>query len=465
MKNVRPFSKGQSLKRGDCIEVTISALDEDGYGIGATSEAQVRIRGALPGERVRALIEHVGKHRITATINDLLQPAASRIVSPCAKAMECESCPLIAMDYQAQLVWKEQLVSNHVHRYRRLAAAAVLPVIPSPRTLGYRNSAKLVVGGKYAAPVIGLYKRDSHDILALTDCPLHHPLINRIVAATREGIIKGKVPVFNPRSQQGLLRYLVIRIAERENRAMVVLVTARRSYNEMHHLATFIRKTVPEVVVVAQNVNPSSGNVILGNQDYFLTKDTSLRAMIDDVTFLVSPRSFFQINSGSAAIIYNLVRTKSGLNGSGTLLDLYCGTGAISLFLSKLATSAIGIEVNDAAIEDARLNAKINQARNCLFTAGDVAKEIQAVVASGIDLDLVVLNPPRKGCEEQVLQQIGRLRPKRIVYVSCSPATLARDLDQLDELGFTTESVQPVDMFPQTLHIESVAVLNRRQER
>lgn len=460
--NKIPASKKKKplLEKNEVIELDVSALDEEGYGIGILTNFQIRISGALPGERVRAKVTHSGQHRVTASRISLVTPSPSRVSSPCPISVKCSGCPLIEMSYPAQLAWKESQLTNHVKQYQALINTPILPVVPSPQKLGYRNSAKLVVGGKFTAPLIGIYKRESHEILDIGDCGLHNPLINRIVSVVRKGIVKGRVPVYNPKSQQGLLRYLLIRVAEHENRAMVVLVTSRRSFNEIHHLAAFIRKEVPEIDVVAQNVNNSTGNVILGNIDYPITKAISLQATVDDIRFLVSPRSFFQVNSGSAALIYNLIRKFSGLYGTGNVLDLYSGTGAISLFLKDQATSVYGIEVVDAAVEDARRNAKLNRAVNCTFESGDVEQELKAVIDDCVTIDLAVLNPPRKGCDESVLQQLAKLKPRRIIYVSCSPQSLSRDLNYLYQLDYHAEFIQPVDMFPQTTHIESVAVLN-----
>jgi 23S rRNA (uracil1939-C5)-methyltransferase len=461
----RPNAKQarKALPKGSTLELQVSALDEDGYGIGIADTCQVRVSGALPGERVVARVDHAGQHRVVATMVKILTPSAVRRPSPCNHTPGCDGCPLITMDYVAQLEWKRGLVENHVHRYAPLARTEIRPVIPSPRQTHYRNSAKLVIAGKFADPVIGIYRRESHDILDISDCTLHHPLINKIAAVVKRGIVKGKVPVFSPRSEQGLLRYLVVRVAEVENRAMVVLVTAQRSYNELHHLAEFIKKEVPEVAVVVQNVNPSLGNVILGNRDFPHTKQTSLEASISGIKFLVSPRSFFQVNSGSAGIIYELVRKFAALTGRESVLDLYCGIGAISLFLAGGAREVLGIEVVDAAVEDARLNARINRARNCEFEAGDVVEQLSWLVESGRHAELVVLNPPRKGCEEKVLQQVVSLAAPRIIYVSCSPQSLARDLVILHNAGYQTEFVQPVDMFPQTTHVESIAVLKHHK--
>lgn len=463
MKEAKKPNMKPGLLKGQTVELTVSALDEDGSAIGIADTCQIRVRGALPGERIVAKVDHAGQHRVVARLVKILEPAGDRRRATCKHLPACDGCPLIELDYAAQLRWKESRVNNHIRRFPALNLAEVLPVIASPKPLHYRNSAKLVIGGRYSAPIIGIYRRESHTILDISDCPLHHPLINRIVAVVKQGIIKGKIPIYHPRSAQGLLRYLVVRVAEAENRAMVVLVTARRSYNELHHLAAFIKKEVPEVSVIVQNVNSSTGNVILGNQDFFHTRQTSLETSLDRIKFLISPRSFFQVNSGSAATIYGLVRKFAALSGREAVLDLYCGIGAISLFLASRARSVLGIEVVDAAVVDATLNARINRAGNCSFDAGDVVEQLKWIVEQQEPVDLVVLNPPRKGCEETVLRQVVSLRAPRIIYVSCSPDTLARDLVTLHTAGYVTALIQPVDMFPQTTHVESVAVLNLQQ--
>lgn len=450
------------LKKGDKIEISISALDDNGCGIGVLESSQARVTGALPGERVLARITYVSQHRVTAERIRIIEPSPQRAQSPCSHIKDCDGCPLIEMNYPAQLEWKGIHVSNHIRQHNSLKDVTIYPVTPSPLQLHYRSSAKLVISGKFASPQIGIYRRDSHEINDISSCPLHHPLINRIAAVVKKGITKGKIPIYNPKTEQGLLRYLVIRVAEAENRAMVVLVTSKRSYNELHHLSALISKEIPEVKVIAQNVNSSPGNAIFGNRDYFQTKQTSLETTINSIRFLVSPRSFFQINSGSAGIIYNLVKEWSGLTKSSNVLDLYCGIGAISLFLAPIAGHILGIEVVEAAVEDAEKNAKLNRAVNCEFVTGDVVEELRSVINSGTRIDLVLLNPPRKGCEQRVLQQVADTSTPKIIYVSCSPSSLGRDLVILESLGYSCKTVQPVDMFPQTTHVESVVLLERR---
>ncbi|HET6420137.1 MAG TPA: 23S rRNA (uracil(1939)-C(5))-methyltransferase RlmD [Geobacteraceae bacterium] len=452
-----PFGAGQT------IECSISGLDHEGYGLSVVDGVPLRIRGALPDELVRARINYVGRRETFAEAVKVLRRSPVRLVKPvCDKWTTCDGCPFVLMGYQAQLNWKRVLVESFINSYKSLRTVTVHPVIPSDKPLGYRNSAKLVAGGKFADPIIGMYRSNTHQVTDASDCPLHHPLINRVVQVVKEGIRKGKVPVYSQRTGSGILRYLVVRVSESAGAAMVVFVTARRSFNEIHHLSKYLQSRVPEVTVVAQNVNSSAGNVILGQHDYFVTKEQSLCDTVGNIRFHISPRSFFQINNGGARSIYEKVLDWSALTGGETVVDVYCGVGGISLYLARGAKEVIGYESVDDAVADAEKNARLNGIGNCRFEAGDAAELLHGLREEGGKADLVVLNPPRKGCEEKVLKNAAALGPRKIIYVSCSPETLARDLDILAGLGYGTLEIQPVDMFPQTPHVENVALLSRK---
>jgi 23S rRNA (uracil1939-C5)-methyltransferase len=390
-----------------------------------------------------------------------IKPSENRELAPaCHMGKCCDGCGLMQMRYPAQLEWKKGLVTREMSRYAALSEVKIFDPLASPKQLNYRNSAKLVVAGKNIDPVIGIYRRNTHDVLEIGDCPLHHPLINKVVKAAKAGIKKGKVPIYNPKSEMGLLRYLVVRVAEPGDKVMVVFVTSEQSFNEMHHLAKFIQQAVPEVTVVAQNINNSTGNVIFGQKERFITKQQSLVASLGKRRFSLSPHSFFQVNSGAAQLIYEKVRELAALKGTERVLDVYCGIGGISLFLADKAREVVGIEFVESAVADATQNAAINGVKNCHFEAGDAAHLIEEIGEDG-GADLIVLNPPRKGCDEKVLKSVAGIEPKRIIYVSCSPETLARDLDILSRLGYRTLEVHPVDMFPQTIHVEDVALLEK----
>ncbi|MBT1070373.1 23S rRNA (uracil(1939)-C(5))-methyltransferase RlmD [Pelotalea chapellei] len=459
-KQSAPTSReeGPTLARKSILDVEISGLDEEGYGISCSETHALRIAGGMPGDKVRVGIDHVAQRIAFGHIKKILEVSPVRSKRPpCTKNALCLGCPLISMKYRFQTEWKQNHIALQLRQYRELEGITLHPLLSPLRLIHYRTTARLVIAGKHSEPYIGIFRRSSHDVFDLTDCPIHHPLVNRVVEVVRKGITKLKVPVYNPRSKMGLLRYLVVRVSEHENKAMVVFVTAERSFNEIHHLGKFVRAELPEVEVVAQNVNSSEGNVIMGPTDHFLTPKHHLTERIGNVALMISPRSFFQVNRDGARLIYDKVREWSCLTGRETVLDLYCGIGGIALSLASDAAKVIGIEVVDAAVADAQKNARLNGISNCTFEAGDAGDLLEDIASDGEDVDVVVLNPPRKGCDELVLRRVTALKPGILIYVSCSPQTLARDISLLKILGYTCKELQPVDMFPQTMHVETVA--------
>ncbi|MEI7817037.1 MAG: 23S rRNA (uracil(1939)-C(5))-methyltransferase RlmD [Desulfuromonadales bacterium] len=458
---VKPFVP---LTRKNVLELRIASLDEDGYGTARSEDGMtLRVSGALPGDVVLAGIDHVAGGTAFCHVKKLLQPSPLRSNNPpCRESADCFGCPLISMKYSEQKNWKRGMILAEIAKYPELSVTTVHPLLSPDNLIHYRTTAKLTVAGKFTEPFIGIYRRASHDVYDLEQCPIHHPLIDKVVEAVRRGIKKGKVQVYNPQSKMGLLRYLVVRVSTYEKKAMVVFVTSKRSFNEIHHLGRFVQEQVPEVEIVVQNVNATEGNVIMGQKDFFLTKKLHLTERIGDVSFRVSPRSFFQVNNSGANLIYSKVREWAGLNGSETILDLYCGIGGISLFLAEGARNVIGVEVVEEAVADATMNARINGIKNCQFEAGDVADLLDEMIGDNLSVDVAVLNPPRKGCDQNVLERVSALGPKSIIYVSCSPQSLARDLDILHKLGYLCSEIQPVDMFPQTVHVENVARLVKK---
>lgn len=451
---------GTKLHSGKILEVSIASTTNEGFGTTQYEGNRLLVAGGIPGEQLLVKVTYVGRRESFANTIRCIKPSADREPSPaCHMGKCCDGCGLMQMRYPAQLTWKRSMVTREVRNYPSLGEVKVFDTIASPKQHNYRNSAKLVVAGKHTEPVIGIYRRNTHEVLEILDCPLHHPLINKVVKATKAGIKKGKVPIYNPKSEMGLLRYLVVRVAEPGDQVMVVFVTSEQGYNEMHHLAKFVQNAVPEVTVVAQNINNSTGNVIFGHKERFITKKQTLHAKLGDKTFSLSPHSFFQVNGGAARIIYEKVRELAALTGKERVIDVYCGIGGISLFLADRAEEVVGIEFVETAVADATQNAVLNGIKNCSFEAGDAAHLIEEIGEGGADL--IVLNPPRKGCDEKVLKSVAGIKPARIIYVSCSPETLARDLDILSRLGYRTLEVHPVDMFPQTIHVEDVALLER----
>jgi len=448
------------LRFGAALELTIDHLDSDGIGIAHRDGRQILIPGTVPQDRCLARITHFGKTVVFADLVRLIEPSPLRLQRcPCADAALCLGCPLIPLRYGEQLRWKQQQVQTAFDAYPSLKGMVVPRLLTPERQLHYRTTAKLAIAGTHVDPYIGIYRRSSHDVVDLEDCPLHHPLINEVIKTVSKGISKLKVPVYQDKNKTGILRYLAVRVSESSGQIMVTFVTARRAFNEIHHLARFLQEQIPQVVVVCQNVNSSEGNVIFGAHDHFLTKQQTIQDRIGQVELLISPRSFLQTQNDGARLLYETASEWAGLDGTQELLDLYCGIGGIALTLAPKAKRVLGIELNKEAVADARRNARLNNARNCHFEAGDALELLDDLIEDERQFDCVILNPPRKGCERDVLNKVAELAPKLIVYVSCSPETLTRDLDILSSKGYQCQKVQPVEMFPQTPHVENVALL------
>ncbi len=454
--------KQKSTNAKEIIKVTIEELDHDGVGQARHAGKPVSIPGAYPKETVLAEIEHLGQHRIMAHLQKVLRRIPQRrATSPCKCDKDCLGCPLINMSDQGQLAFKRQRIIDALND-NGLDDLQVEETLAAEPTLGYRTSCKLVVARGRNSVDIGLYRRGSHHVVGIEDCPLHHPLINRIVKVVADEIGKLQIPVYNPNHQRGLLRYLLIRVSPHSGKAMVTFVSREQDLRFLPKLGKWLQRNVPEVVAVHQNINSSSGNVVIGGDTIKLHGQPDLFDRVGDIRLRISPTSFFQVNHQQAARIYQMIRDWANLDGSQSALDLYCGVGGISLHLAKDAGQVFGIEVVEEAVRNARANAELNELTNCVFRAGDAAEELEKLAGELPRLALACLNPPRKGCDKDVLLALGELQPDQIIYMSCEPTSLARDLALLTTQGYQVDRIQPVDMFPQTAHVETLVQLRRR---
>lgn len=456
-----PSKPGRPSKRPPqpTVEAEIEQLNDDGIGVARHQGKELLVAGALKGEKVAVTFEHEGQRRVIGRLRKVLAASPDRISSRCKQASSCQGCSLVHMEMQAQLYFKQDRVRHALDRYDSLKKVPAHPVCRAPHPFGYRTNAKLVMGKERGRVKIGLYRRGTHDVVDIGDCPLHHPLINRIVAVVKEEMERQDLYIYNPVTRRGLLRYLLVKVSPSQNKAMVTFVTGERNFREITHLAKGLKKQVPEVISVQQNVNASEGNVILGRDTSRILGAPDLIDQVGEIRLRISPTSFFQVNNEQAARIYALVRQWSALSAEECALDLYCGIGGIALHLARDAGRVIGIEVVEEAVRNARENARLNGSRKCTFISGDAAELVQDMAMEIPPGSVAVVNPPRSGCDREVLESLAALEPRTLIYVSCNPETLARDLDILASLGYRTEEVQPVDMFPQTPHVESVARL------
>jgi len=457
-------TRGQEAKRParavlPTLELTIEKLNEDGLGIARHGSKEVLVFGAFPGEKLVAAIEHEGQRRIIARPLRITEPSPARRPSPCRKVGQCRGCPLLQIKDQEQLRFKKQSVINALSHFPKLRNISVPEVWQAPTALGYRTSAKLAIARQRRQLQIGLYQRGSHTVVDIGDCPLHHPLINQITQVVRDEIERQNLSVFDPRRGNGLLRYLAIRVSPAFNKAMVTFVTGERDFRRVTHLAKWLQRKVPEVVSIQQNINPSAGNTIFGRETIKMLGAVDLIDQVGDVKLRLGPTSFLQVNHDQAARIYRLVREWAALTREETAVDLYCGIGGIALHLAQDAGRVLGIELVEEAIRNARDNARMNGFDHCSFWSGDAADLSGELSAQVPQRSVIVVNPPRSGCEAEVLGTLVELEPRSLIYVSCNPETLARDLALLDEQGYRVDKLQPVDMFPQTPHVETVVLL------
>ncbi|WP_324717448.1 23S rRNA (uracil(1939)-C(5))-methyltransferase RlmD [Carboxydochorda subterranea] len=469
---------------GQRLVLDVASLDPRGDGVARTPGGfVVFVEGGLPGDRVEAVVSHRARHHARARLARQIRPSPLRVEGPCPVAETCGGCPLIHLAYPAQLEAKRSGVQDALVHTGGLeeAASRVLPVRGMEVPWGYRNKAQYPVGrGHDGRPVIGFYRRGTHEVVEALDCRVQHPLNVRLARATRDAIEELSLPPYDEATGSGLVRHLVCRTGAATGEALLVVVTARDGpevRQALGQLAERVRRRVPELVGVVQNVNPLRTNVVLGKRSAVVWGREFLEERVGAVRLRLSATAFFQVNTRQAEVLYGEVRRRvetfleaRGQLGRGTLLDLYCGVGGIGIAASDRVGRLIGVEEVQEAVDDARRNAELNGVRHARWVAGDVEEVLPRLLQEGGERMrplLVVVDPPRKGLDAAVVRALVRAQPELLVYVSCHPVTLARDLRQFVKgveaqgLTYRWDPVQPVDMFPQTAHVEVVASLWR----
>jgi len=449
------------VRRGQSYEIQIERLGTSGEGVGRYENFTVFVPQALPNERVLTVIEEVKKTYARGRIHKILQESPNRTTPLCEIYDECGGCQLQHLSYEAQLCAKRAQVME------ALAHIGKLPQIPVNETLraddpwNYRNKMQFPIGLHKNRLVVGCFAQGSHRIINTENCHIQHNANNELANAVREIAEKLHIPVYNEDTHKGILRHIVGRVG-RSNDLMAIIVTATKQLPRAKDFVRMMRERLPNLVSVHQNIQTYRNNVIMGRDTQLLWGRSTIIDSLGRLNFHISPRSFFQVNTRQAERLYEQALAYADLHGTETVIDAYCGTGTITLFLAQKARKVYGIEIVQPAILDARKNARDNHVKNAEFIVGDATAVMPALYKQGIRPDVVVVDPPRAGCTETVLRTFANMKPQRIVYVSCNPATLARDLAILKDLGYITQEVQPVDLFPQTSHVENVALLMRK---
>jgi 23S rRNA (uracil1939-C5)-methyltransferase len=449
-------------RRGDRLEVTIDDLAFGGEGVGRLDGYVVFVRGGLPGDRLRVQVTETRARYARALIESVLARSPHRVDPPCPYFGRCGGCRLQHLDYPMQLAFKEKQVRDCLERLGDVGRFELRPILPAPEPYGYRNKMEFTVAEVAGQPVIGLHEADRYDVvLDIERCLLQSETMNTLLDETRRQARARRLPVWNGATEGGLLRFVSLREGRRTGDAMVNLVAASPDLERLRPVAEGLKGRVPATASVVLNVNAKKASVAVGTEEHVLLGRDHITESLGGLSFQVSANSFFQTNTVQAERLFALVESACEPRGDEVLVDLYSGTGAISLLLARRCRRVYGIEIAPAAVADAVRNAHANGIDNCTFLTGEVRHVLPALIDQGVKAETVVADPPRAGFHPKALTALAALGPARIVYVSCNPSTLARDVGDLVRRGYRLEWVQPVDMFPQTPHIEAIARLRR----
>lgn len=498
------------VAKNDTCVIEIIGMNHEGEGVGRVEGYTLFVSGALPGEQVEVKVLKTKKQYGYAKLLNVLQASPERVTPPCDIYEQCGGCQLQHLSYEGQLDWKRQHVIDALERIGKLSVAKdldtdldtgknadkgltleatssfetslgdgasdeikgikVLPTLGMAKPWRYRNKAQLPIGvgperSTRSAPenslIGGFYAKGSHRIIDMETCLIQHEQNDEVIAHIKQiGRNLGIAP-YNEETGQGLLRHVVVRIGRTTGEIMVVLVTNGDRIPKVEEWVQAITSQIPQVASICQNVNARRTNVIFGDVTRVLWGREVIYDYIGNVKFAISARSFYQVNPEQTEVLYQKTVEYAGLTGNETVIDAYCGIGTISLFLAQHAKKVYGVEIVPEAIEDARVNAELNGMSHVQFEVGASEDVIPRWKEQGVEADVIVVDPPRKGCDAKLLETILEMKPERVVYVSCNPATLARDLCVLEDGGYKVIEAQPVDMFPHTMHVEAVVRMER----
>ena len=445
-------------------ELTISDLGINGEGIGRIDGFALFVVGALPGESVRVKVIKISKNYGYAKLLEVISPSSERAVPPCPYFGRCGGCNLQHLSYAAQLEYKTKAVRDALIRIGGVINPIVHQTIGMESSWRYRNKGQFPVAEEKGYAAVGLYSSGSHRIVDINSCLIQHSVSDEIITVVKDFMKRYGISAYNEIERSGIIRHIVSKIAFSTGDVMVIVVTNTNTMAYSDQLVEMLRKNIPEIKSVVQNINRESTNVVLGSRNKLLWGESFITDVIDNLSFRISPLSFFQVNPVQMKVLYSKALEFAGLDGTQTILDLFCGIGTISLYMGRSAKFVYGVEEVQQAVQDAEANARLNNISNVRFICDDAQTAFEKLPPE-VKIDVVVVDPPRKGCESEALDQIIKISPVRIVYVSCNPATLARDVKHLAQGGYELIEAQPVDMFPHTGHVETVVLMSRKDKK
>ena len=453
------------LQKNQILTLRIERLSSDGSGVAHSADGEaVFVPGTAPGDEARVrIVKDCGRYAF-GILDELLTPSPDRIPADCPVAGPCGGCSLRHLDYAAELRAKQESVLDAFRRIGGLEVP-VLDILPSPEVDRYRNKVQFPVGvDKNGAPCIGFFAGRTHRIVPCPDCKLQPSVLNEIGNALCAFFAQQGIRPYDEQSGKGLVRHIFLRRGAHSGQIMVCLVCTRAKLPHAEQLCTALREQFPAISTILLNVNAKNTNVILGSESHILYGPGYIEDTLCGVPVRLGPLSFYQVNTLAAERLYGVAAQYAQLTPDDALLDLYCGMGTIGLSMAEQCRELIGVEIVPEAIESAKANAaRMGEAvaAKSRFFCADAGQAATQLAAEGLHPDIVMLDPPRKGCDEATLSAVVRMAPRRVVYVSCNPATAARDAAWLEQNGYHAEKVQPVDLFPRTKHVEAVLLLTK----
>lgn len=450
------------MEKNQIIDLEITDLSYEAMGVAHYNGMTVFVTNAIPGEVVSAKILKVKKNFAFAKIEKIKKESPDRVKVKLNQGVQSGLASLAHIKYDKQLDFKRNQVVNLLKK-AHLENIEVGETLASPEEVGYRNKAQVPVREVNGQLEIGFFRRHSHDLMPLTHFFTTDPEIDRVLVAVRDILRKYKVPAYDEINNKGEVRYLEVRRSKSTGEMMVILVCLHKDFMQLPNVATEVSQ-IPGVSGLILNYNPKKTNVILGPKDYLVFGNDQITDQIGDLKFRISPQSFFQINSLQTPRLYNLAIKQADLKPDDVVIDAYSGIGTIGLSVAKHVKAVRGIEVVRDAIKDAKDNAKLNDITNAKYYLGKAEEIMPRWAKSGLKTDVVFVDPPRKGLTPEFINAAVKTGPKKIVYISCNPATLVRDLQLFQEKSYEFNRIDPVDMFPQTPHVESVTVLERTEK-
>ena len=445
--------------------VDIVDIGQGGVGIGKYEGFTVFVEGGLIQDKVKVRINKSKKNYAVGDIVEIIEKSPFRVDRICSDDLkDCGGCQIQELDYNKQLELKTNEVKQVISRIGKLENVEIHETIGMQSPCRYRNKAQFPIQNINGSTAIGFYKKKSHDVIPTHMCVIQHDINDKIIKIIKTYIQAYNVSIYNETTHTGVLRHLVTKVGFTTNEVMVVLVANGTNLPHLNELASVLKENILGFKTLVLNVNKAKTNVILGKENKVIYGNGKINDYIGDLVFEISPLSFFQVNPVQTEVLYNKALEYAELKENDTVFDIYCGIGSISLFLAQKATKVYGIEIVEDAIKDAKINAKLNNLNNVEFYVGKAEEVVPKMYSEGKTANVVVVDPPRKGCDEKVLDTIVSMKPDRVVYVSCNPSTLARDLAYLDERGYKCVEIQPVDMFPHTMHVECCAKIVKKSD-